>query len=139
MFLEISPFLVFSELSPIPEFSELSPILLSPQFRDVFLCSRFGDTYTIMLHVCGPSARSGKIFELVQSYFPGASIRVSTKPITLNCLNLCLTTFCIIMDFPIHTGTESMGLTILYFKVSQVEVSILCCVWCFNLSKQCRS
>ena len=69
------------------EFSELSPILVSPEIKDVFLCSRFGDTYTIMLHVCGPSARSGKIFELVQSYFPGASIRVSTKPITLNCLN----------------------------------------------------
>ena len=38
--------------------------------------SRFGDTYTIMLHVCGPLARTGKIYELVQAYFPGASIRV---------------------------------------------------------------
>ena len=42
----------------------------------VLLFSRFGDTYTIMLHVCGPLARTGKIYELVQAYFPGASIRV---------------------------------------------------------------
>ena len=34
-------------------------------------------------------------------------------------------TFCILIDFPIHIDTISMGLSILYFKGPQVEVSIL--------------
>ena len=32
-------------------------------------------------------------------------------------------TLCILMDFPIHIDTLGMGLPILYFKGSQVDVS----------------
>ena len=34
-----------------------------------------------------------------------------------------LLNFCILMDLPIHTDTLSMGLPLVYFKGSQVEVS----------------
>ena len=46
------------------------------------------------------------------------------------------------MDFPIDIDTISMGLPIVYFKVSHVQFSKLWCNSvpedCFNLSKQCR-
>ena len=46
------------------------------------------------------------------------------------------------MDFPIHIDTISLGLPIMFFKGSQVDVSKLYCIsvpeGCFNLSKQCR-
>ena len=50
-------------------------------------------------------------------------------------------TLYILMDFPIHMDTISMGLPIVYFKGSQVEFSEICIsvpVGCFQLSKQCR-
>ena len=43
-------------------------------------------------------------------------------PCTLIWLNL---TLCILMDFPIHINTVSMGLPIVLFKGSQVEFSML--------------
>ena len=52
-------------------------------------------------------------------------------------------TVCILMDFPIHSDTISMGrLPIVYFVGSQLEFSKLRCIsvteGCFNFSKQCR-
>ena len=45
------------------------------------------------------------------------------------------------MDFPIHIDTISRGLSIVYFKASQVDLSKSGCISvperCFNLSKQC--
>ena len=38
--------------------------------------------------------------------------------------------FCILMDFPKHIGTVSMGLAIVYSKGSQVEFSKS---WCFSV------
>ena len=51
-------------------------------------------------------------------------------------------TLCILMDFPIHLDTISMGLPIVYFKGSRVEFSRLWCIsvpeGCLTLKKQCR-
>ena len=50
-------------------------------------------------------------------------------------------THCILMDFPIHINTISMGLHILRFKGSQVADSKSSCISVpegFNFSKQCR-
>ena len=45
------------------------------------------------------------------------------------------------MEFPKHIDTICRGLSIVYFKASQVEISKLGCIFvpecCFNLSKQC--
>ena len=40
------------------------------------------------------------------------------------------------MDFPIHNDTITMGLPILYFKGSQVEVSKL---WCISVPEGCKN
>ena len=51
-------------------------------------------------------------------------------------------TLCILMDFPIHIDTISIGLPIVYFKGSLVDFSNLSCISlpddCFNCNKQCR-
>ena len=47
------------------------------------------------------------------------------------------------MDFPIHIDTISMGLPIVYFKGSQVEFSILWCIFVpedhFNLASSAEA
>ena len=43
-------------------------------------------------------------------------------------------TLCIQMDFPIHVDTMSMGLSIVYFKGSQLKFSK---VWCVSVSESC--
>ena len=72
-------------------------------------------------------------------------------PIRVSKWDNCTLTLCILMDFPIYIDTMSMGLPILYFKGSQVEITMygsqveitkLRCIsvpeGCFNPSTQCR-
>ena len=44
-----------------------------------------------------------------------------------------MSTLCILVDFSIHIDTISMGLPILYFMGSQIQVSKLWCICAFNV------
>ena len=72
---------------------------------------------------------------------PIAPKRVKAK-IVSGLLKIVGLSFCFLMGYSIHFDTISMGLPILYFKGSQVEVYKLWCIsvpeGCFNLGKQCR-
>ena len=46
--------------------------------------------------------------------------------------SICYLTLCILVDFPIHIDTISIGFSILHFKGSQVEVSE---IWCISALK----